>query len=100
MADSIFSNMFDNPETKTNQKQKTVQQLSPFTQALQTLIARFALMRLNQMQGQTFGDWRQNGPMVTPLSVLPQEAAALPGTSDTVPGVNPILTRYSMTVRK
>ena len=96
---SIFGGLFDTPESKQSSKSKSVQTLSPFTQALQTLLARWALMRLNQLQGMTFGDWRQQGPAQSPLGVLPREAAALPGLSDTVPGVNPVLTRYNMQAR-
>ena len=96
---SIFSGLFDNPESSQKSNNKTVQTLSPFTQALQTLIARYALMRLSQLQGMTFNDFRQQGAPATNLDVLPREAAALPGLSDTVPGVNPVLTRYSMKVR-
>lgn len=91
--------LFDSPETKT--KQKTVQKLSPEAGALQTLLARYLLMRLQALspEGQTFGQFRQQGFNIPQLDILPQEGEALPGTTAAPQGVNPILLNRNLVRR-
>lgn len=97
----MFSDSGGTQRSKT--KSTTVQTLSPYSQALQTLLARFLLMRMQNLQDSTFGNFRQTQTLpTTPLTLYPRESQALPGVSDAtgVPGVNPILLNYKGGIRR
>src|SRR5262245_1742828 len=75
---TTMGSFFDNPK----RKQTSTQTLSPQSQALWSILARYLLMSAqmhNQLGPQAFGMFRSGTPISPPINVLPREASAIPG---------------------
>ena len=98
--------LFGGGKKKTKSKTTQVQTLAPNSLAIQSILARYLLQRMQNLSTnpQTFGAFRTQGPqMFTGPTAYPSEATSIPGLSEggvALPSVNPILNNPSLFRKK